>query len=234
MSLEQDDGLGAFLEREAERCAASQAAYDAMVARRRACRACAGLQNPSFVADGAYDSTEIGPWSTWQSNLDAPIVVVGQDFGDVAYFEKHCGADSASNRTNANLVQLLGSIGINVGLPGSRDGRGDLFFTNAVLCLKGGGMQAKVRSEWFRECGKRFLRAQIELVRPKVVVGLGERAHNAVLVAFGLPSEPLKQAILSAGTRLPTGALAIGVFIAVRACQISHATLMSNEMTGNG
>jgi hypothetical protein len=37
-------------------------------------------------------------------------------------------------------------------------GGGIVFMTNAVLCLKDGGMQAKVRPEWFPNWGSRFLR----------------------------------------------------------------------------
>src|SRR5258708_1512642 len=141
--------------------------YQQLVARRRACRACIGLVNPAAVAGGAFDHEEIGPWSAWQGRLDAQVMVVGQDYSDVAYFERRRGIEDSANPTNLNLVALLGSIGINICAPGTRSGRGEVFFTNAILCLKQGGMQSKVRSEWFVECGKRFLRAQIELIRPK-------------------------------------------------------------------
>ena len=186
--------------------------YQQLVARRRACRACAGLENPAVVAGGAFDHQEIGPWSAWQGRLDAQVMVVGQDYSDVAYFERRSGVEDSSNPTNLNLVALFASIGIVICAPGTRQGRGEVFFTNAILCLKRGGMQSKVRPEWFVECGKRFLRAQIELIRPKVVVGLGERAHNAVRSAFGLPPEPIRRAVTSPGDRLPTGAFAIGVY----------------------
>ncbi len=139
-------------------------------------------------------------------------MVVGQDYSDDRYFERRKGIEDPSNRTNLNLVTLLGSIGFPVTMPGERLGRGEAFFTNAILCLKQGGMQAPVRDEWFRNCGERCLRSQIELVRPKVVVGLGERAFNAVLAAFGLPKERLRDAILSRGTCLPSGAMAVAVY----------------------
>lgn len=212
MSLERDDGLATFLESEAERCARSQAAYNELVVRRKACRACKELRNPAAVDGGAHDSKEIGPWTRWQGSLDADLLVVGQDFGDVSYFRDHRGTDSPKNTTNANLRELLASIDISIPLPGEREGYSDLFFTNAILCLKDGGMQATVQERWFQNCGERFLRAQIELVAPRVVVGLGEKAHNAVLQAFGLPAEPIRKAILSAGTRLPTGTVAVGVY----------------------
>jgi hypothetical protein len=51
-------------------------------------------------------------------------------------------------------VKLLRSIGITITGPSSRAAAGGtLFFTNAVLCLKAGGMQARVMPEWFTNCG---------------------------------------------------------------------------------
>lgn len=186
--------------------------YDTLVSRRRACRVCVGLRNPALVAAGAYDHGEIGPWSSWQGKLDAPLMIVGQDYSDVSYFESRRGLEDPKNTTNLNLVKLLASIGISICAPGERSGRGEVFLTNAILCLKEGGMQAPVRSEWFVECGRRFLRAQVELVHPNVVVGLGERAHNAIRGAFGLQSEPIRRAICSPGTRLSNGTLSVGVY----------------------
>jgi uracil-DNA glycosylase len=139
-------------------------------------------------------------------------MMVGQDYGDVAYLEANRGCEKLGNRTNSNLIQLLASIGITIRPPGDRSERSDIFFTNAILCLKDGGMQAEVQDEWFTECGQRFLRAQSELVQPKVVVGLGERAHNSVRQVFGLPYEPIRSAVLSPGMPLSIGALSIGVY----------------------
>src|SRR5262249_47413413 len=74
-------------------------------------------------------------------------------------------------------------------------GRGALFFTNAILCLKGGGAQSSVQREWFQNCGVRFLRPLIDLVRPMVVVSLGERAYTAVLNSYGLTPAPFRAAV---------------------------------------
>jgi uracil-DNA glycosylase len=176
--------------------------YAALVRARRACTRCIGLRNPAVVADGRFDSSEIGPWTVWQNRLDARVMVVGQDFSDVAYFEKWQGRDQRHNPTNDHLVALLRSVGIEVAPFDESRGRSTAFFTNAILCLKEGGMQAKVRDEWFLNCGERFLRPQIELVRPLVVICLGQKAHDAVLRAFGLPRQPLRESVASAGTRV--------------------------------
>jgi uracil-DNA glycosylase family 4 len=54
---------------------------------------------------------------------------------------------------------------------------------------------AKIEPEWVSNCGSNFLRQQIEVVQPKVVVGLGAFAFHAVLRAFGHPVTELRNAI---------------------------------------
>lgn len=167
-----------------------------MVRRRQACHACPGLINPSDCERGIHDSDQIGPWSLWQGNLSADLLVVGQDWGDTRYFIKNKGRESPRNPTNETLMELLRSIGIAIGGPTPRDaGGGILFLTNAVLCLKGGGLQAKVKPQWFANCASRFLRPTIDLIAPKVVVTLGEQAYRAITAVYGVPRIPFKTAV---------------------------------------
>jgi hypothetical protein len=66
--------------------------YAALVIQRQECRWCApGLTNPSVVADGAFDSDQIGPWTRWQGNLSADLMVVGKDWEDRAHFVRARG-----------------------------------------------------------------------------------------------------------------------------------------------
>ena len=63
--------------------------YAQLVTQRRACTACESLKlvNPSRCSGGIYDNTgHIGPWTQWQGNLEADLMVVGQDWGGVDYF----------------------------------------------------------------------------------------------------------------------------------------------------
>ena len=55
--------------------------YFQLVEARKACTACAGLSNPSTFHEGEFDSAQIGPWSRWQGNLNAAVMIVGQDWG---------------------------------------------------------------------------------------------------------------------------------------------------------
>lgn len=152
--------------------------YRQLVERRKACRACDRLDmtNPSVCDGGQYDTEHIGPWTQWQGRLDAELMVIGQDWGSVKYYRDNRGTDDSANKTNANLKMLLASVGY---------GLGDrLYFTNAVLCLKEGSMNERVKAGCFRNCGIGFLKPQIELVQPRVVVTLGRLAYRAVMHAY--------------------------------------------------
>jgi DNA polymerase len=174
---------------------AKEQAYAALVHARKQCSLCPGLVNPSVCEDGRFDTDNIGSWSDWQGNLNAPVMLIGQDWGDVAWFIREEGRPTNTSRTNTTLLKLFASIGLDVRLPKDTVRPGALFFTNAILCLKQGGAQAKVREEWFRNCGVRFLRPTIDLVQPKVVICLGDRAYRAVLHAYSMRPEKFSMAV---------------------------------------
>ena len=75
-----------------------------------------------------------------------------------------------------------------------------------MLCLKRGGMQAKVDPAWFANCSSRFLKPTIEIVNPKAVVTLGERAYRAVACSYGIKPLPFRAAVEhEGGFELPGG-----------------------------
>jgi DNA polymerase len=126
--------------------------YDALVARRKKCRRCVGLSNPAFGRFCRFDSTEIGPWSRLHGDLDAQLMVFGQDWGDVDYYVRNRGLDDLNNPTSKNLERILQHIGMDVSLTAYSDQPRGLFLTNAILCLKTGGLQAKVHPTWIDNC----------------------------------------------------------------------------------
>ncbi|MEA5391187.1 uracil-DNA glycosylase family protein [Cyanobium gracile UHCC 0139] len=172
-----------------------QRQYAALVAKRKECHLCDGLENPALPHLCEFDSDHIGPWSQFHGDLDAQLMVVGQDWGDVAYFNKYRGLDDLGNPTMRNLETILACTGLKVRVTSYADGDRSLFLTNAILCLKRGGLQATIDPQWVTNCESHFLRQQIELVRPRVVVGLGAFAFKAVLRVFGKPLIELRHAI---------------------------------------
>lgn len=174
--------------------------YSQLVNQRKECRACTDLTNLSQLDDGKFDSEQIGPWSLWQGSLGASLMVVGQDWGGTKYCRDNAGREAKGNPTNKKLRELLASINIDIEPPSSSDnGRGTLFFTNAILCLKDGGLQSKVQSDWFRNCCPKFLKPTVEIVQPKVLVTLGELAYRAIATEYGLHARPFQTAVETEG-----------------------------------
>jgi DNA polymerase len=160
--------------------------YRSIIAKRKSCRLCDGLTNPSAVANGEYDSAEIGPWSRWQGNINAEILVVGQDWGDIRYFMKWQGKDQPSgNPTNDSLQVLLKHIGVQIGKPRETQDH-VVFFTNLILCLKQGGLQAKVDDGWFRNCTSAFFQSLIDVIQPKAILALGKKVSESILNQYDI------------------------------------------------
>jgi DNA polymerase len=152
-------------------------------------------------------------------------MIVGQDWGDVRYFTKHQGVEGPGNPTNEALRELIGLLGIDVGPPGDSRRSGVAFFTNAVLCLKDGGLQSKVRRKWFVNCAS-FLRQQVEIVSPKLVICLGERAYRSLAATFGFRAGEFRTAVDSPeGVLLSNGTRAFARYHCGRRIQNTHRPL---------
>lgn len=183
--------------------------YRELVAARKTCEVCRPeLTNPSHVKEGKLDSDRLGPYSLWQGNIDSQVLVIAQDFADITTFQSGKGWPGEVNRTNLTLVELAAAAGLDIAPPKRNRPDNKLFFTNAVLCLKQGNMQSMISSSCFRECGERFLRPTIELIKPKAVVSLGTRALDATLRGFGLSRSGGLISLIEAGKTfsLPCGA----------------------------
>ena len=156
------------------------------------------LTNPQQVHP-QYDCNEIGLWSRWQNSLVADILVVGQDWGGTDYYKKGKGREDDSNPTNKNLMTLFDSIGISLCGPQHTEKKPrsypQLFFTNAVLCLKSGGMNGTIPVKNSSACGEHFLRPLIDLIEPKVVITLGVTAYSSVANAYGVRVTKFEDAV---------------------------------------
>jgi uracil-DNA glycosylase family 4 len=180
-------------------CPMKQREYQVLVEKRKACSLCKGqLENASRIEGGVHDSDRVGPYSRWQGNLDASVVVVAQDFSDVAGFCKYRGWAGSDVQTNKYLVELLGCADFAVALPEYGKPDDKLFFTNAVLCMKSGqqgGRQQSVSVSCFNNCSS-FLKTTIEIIAPRLVITLGEQALRATTHAFGIrKAEPLSRCV---------------------------------------
>lgn len=188
--------------------------YRRLVAARKVCARCTSTNflNAGSPALSQWDSDQIGPWSRWLGDLDARLLIVGQEWGDTRAFETQNGCDLDSSVTNKNLRKLLEGIGMPVPPATTPSFTAGVFLTNAALCLKRGGCQAPVDPAWFRNCGKSFLRPLIELIQPKVVATLGLHAYRGVMHAYGRPPEALRGAVDGPPQQLQPGTLLVPLY----------------------
>ena len=172
------------------------AEYERIVALRKKCELCSGLRNPATLG---FDSAEIGPWTRWLGDLRAKLMIVGQDWGGLKYYKENKGLDDCTDpdyRTNRKLQCLLKGIGIDVPSAARENIPHEIgvFLTNAVLCIKKGGNRAPVAKRYFSNC-RSFLRHQIEIVLPDVVVTLGAPAYSAAMSVFGMREKRMLEAV---------------------------------------
>lgn len=160
--------------------------------------------DPSFCQDNIklfwYDGCqEINLWTYWQgrNNLDAKIMLVGQDWGSVWDGGTDCDAcieniakanaglpyrylDGNNNPTDTNLIALFKQIGYDITVPQS-----DLFFTNFVLGYRSKGLTGNFNPDWIRDCREFFCRLA-NIIQPQVILCLGRSTFEGVLSSFGV------------------------------------------------
>jgi len=173
--------------------------YQALTEQSEKCCKCKGVVNPAKCAEGEFDRpAHIGPWTDWQGNLDAEIMVVGQEWGGTKDYLKQLGKDRTGNNTNGNLIKLMASIGEELPPPEVLQGVteiGKYFFTNCVLCLCDGNSSSssdskskhkreKVKKSTYYSCAEIYLKQQINIVEPRFILVLGMSAWNALMRTY--------------------------------------------------
>lgn len=177
-------------------------AYIKLVVDRKGCRLCMTDRsitkrylNQSELPD-IVDEDHIGNFSTWAHDLNARVVIVGQDYADVETYKRDQGrvqlcpitvdapVSCWSTETNYRLRQLVLELGLDIGSPSVGSGDSGVFLTNAVLCLKPGKMSDPNPAKVYANCAERFLRRTINVVEPEVVIALGLQAARATMLAF--------------------------------------------------
>ncbi|HEY1802240.1 MAG TPA: uracil-DNA glycosylase family protein [Terriglobales bacterium] len=200
-----------------------QLQYSQLVKNRKVCCLCApDLVNPNECEEGVFDQAEhIGAWSRWQGNLDASLMIIGQDWGGADFYVKYEGLGNDENSTNRSIRDLLKSIDISIELP-QVGAMGSLFFTNSILCLRRSGLTGPTKSSWFKNCSKKFLLPQIELVASNVIATLGYKAYCSVMYAFGLPAKPKMENAVLETIRLQNGSLLVPLYHPGRLGRVSR------------
>jgi uracil-DNA glycosylase len=170
--------------------------YKYLVDKRKKFKFPEGLKNPSEIESGIYDKEDhIGPWSKWQGNLNAEIMLIGQDWGSEKYYLDNKGNHDDYGITNSRMKEVFGLLGIDVGLPNTPNKDAPCFFTNVVLGLKNGNKSATIKNKWVNEHSKEFLKPTLEIVDPKIIITLGKPAYDSVADIYGLKKDKMSKLI---------------------------------------
>jgi len=148
-----------------------------------------GLINPSCYDDGKFDSDcYLEPWAKWQNSVPAEIMVIGQDWGGIDYYERNNGNDNSQNPTCRNLIRLFDVIKINIGTPELPVNSGRVHFTNIIPFLRTGQMQGDLNrilnQKLINEIAEHFTAPLISIVKPRIIITLGIAPLRAVLSIF--------------------------------------------------
>ena len=132
------------------------------------------------------DKPYVNLWNLWQGNLDADIMVIGQDFGhkdDNAVCLHTWQSGEYNNPTDCALRRLFYEVfGIDIDqkdLP--------LFFTNAANCYRKYKTTGGMHGGWLPICVNKFMARLIRIVRPKMIIVLGQAAFESLFCMEELP-----------------------------------------------
>lgn len=174
-------------------------AYQKLVKERQACTCCKNfnMKNGNDILK-ENDINDIGLWTyshtPGEYNLDAEILIIGQDWGNEKYInkfiekrkqnayhtKKNIPLNKSKDITTENLYKALSELGSKIDLskqetPKSRN----YFLTNIVLCYKTqDNMNAKVHKECYVNCKNRFLDKLINIIEPKIIITLGRNTFE--------------------------------------------------------
>lgn len=171
-----------------------QLAYKQLVDKRKKYQFANGLTNPSSTS---YDVDEIDPWAQWQNNIDAEILVVGQEYSDVETYNRtkskvECYPNRYEYPSNKNLKEYFEILGYDIGHPLSPNQNNPIFFTNAVTGLKQGSMSGNFRDSWLKESREHFLKPLIDIIQPRIIITIGAKATKSLGVIYNFKVTTLK------------------------------------------
>lgn len=131
--------------------------------------------------DPRYDGPFVSPWSKSAHNLDADVMVIGQDWSSSNVlggpFDRVVAERGFDPKfpTNSNLQNLLeGQLSL---------GLGDVYATNLFVYIKIGAASKSIALRDMIRSARQFTIPMIDIIRPKIVVCLGSKTFNALLAA---------------------------------------------------
>ena len=134
------------------------------------CHLCAQLKMPPHSSDGEClinddhglntDMPYVNLWNLWYYNLDADIMIIGQDYGQREEIIAFPYSETLTDTTSKNLKELCTVF----------DTDTSLFFTNAANCYRKNKTSGSMHDGWLPICANKFLGRLIRIIQPKIII----------------------------------------------------------------
>jgi uracil-DNA glycosylase len=169
--------------------------YQDLIEKRKSCKECqnyglcddlnlshsnGNLYQLENIVKERFPINSLGLWNPANNSnpLTASVLIIGQDFSNVAYFNDInslllLNQIESQSETNKNLLKYIELSSIN---------KNEIFFTNAILCIKSGKMNASIKKKWITNCSMSFLKPLIleHLKSLKIIITLGKVALDSI------------------------------------------------------
>jgi hypothetical protein len=162
---------------------------------------------------GFWDFEFVVPWTKSACNLDAQLMVIGQDWASQDFLEKHNTEQKRACRkltgqddwlpTNRRLMILLRKH-FELDFV-------DTYATDVSVFIKPGKMSGNVPMKYLKYCAERYTLPQIDIVRPRMAICLGSKTFNSVRSALQLFPLTFKQACQPSAHTIMSGTEIYGV-----------------------
>jgi DNA polymerase len=173
-----------------------QAAFQALAEEMSHCHLCRHMVTKPHTPDGEFlendghgldtDHPYVNLWNLWQGSLDADILLIGQDFGTWEQPDAMCAeyrTPPYADPTGRRLYELFGEV---FGLDLSCE-QPSLFFTNMATCYRKSRTSGGMHDGWLPICASRYMARLIRIIRPKIIIVLGQAAFDAMFCLEGMP-----------------------------------------------
>ena len=125
------------------------------------------------------DHPYVNRWNLWQGNLDAEIMVIGQDYGTCDDGDLEI---TTFDPTGKRLTELLTEA-----FDWDSLDQKPLFFTNMANCYRKQRTSGGMHSAWLPLCANKFMSRLIRIIQPQIIIVLGRAAFEALHCMEDLP-----------------------------------------------
>lgn len=182
--------------------------FDELINSMAKCSSCLNLKDKSLVNfyDSGMAKSIPSIWTDWYNRLDSKIMIIGQDWGPyqdmILLYEKFKSGgeykeliDSEKSLTKKKLFKFLSE---SARLENRECDFNKTYITNAIMCARSGSSYRgnDINLNHSTKCCSKYLKTQIEIVKPKVIVTLGYYPLISLSYIFGFKIEStLKKSI---------------------------------------